>query len=292
MTPLTEPVAEPRSPADAPPRTQVVLEAGRADRRYWYDLWVYRELLLQLARRDVAVHYKQTVIGGLWAVVRPLVTVVILTVVFSRVAKLDADGGVWYPLYVLAAMIPWQLFAAVLGESSNSLVNNANLVSKVYFPRMLVPLSSVGVPLVDLAVMVPILVVLMAYAGVAPSWQVVFAPLFLLFALVSALGFGLALCSLNVKYRDVRYVIPFVLQFGVYLSPIGYATSKVPAEYQLAYHLNPMVLAIDGMRWSLLGVGDPFAGGGWAVSAAVTLIAIVVGVRYFRATEKTFADVI
>jgi lipopolysaccharide transport system permease protein len=269
-----------------------VLEPGRADRRYWYDLWVFRELLFQLARRDVAVHYKQTIIGGLWAVVRPLVTVVILTVVFSRVAKLDADGGVWYPLYVLAAMIPWQLFAAVLGESSNSLVNNANLVSKVYFPRMLVPLSAVGVPLVDLAVMLPILAVLMAYAGVAPPWQVVFAPLFLLFALVTALGFGLALCSLNVKYRDVRYVIPFILQFGVYLSPIGYATSKVPAEYQLAYHLNPMVFAIDGMRWSLLGVGDPFAGGGWAVSVAVTLLAVVVGVRYFRATEKTFADVI
>ncbi len=292
MTPLTEPVTEPLAPAPALPRHKVILEPGRADRRYWYDLWVYRELLLQLARRDVAVHYKQTVIGGLWAVVRPLVTVVILTVVFSRVAKLDADGGVWYPLYVLAAMIPWQLFAAVLGESSNSLVNNANLVSKVYFPRMLVPLSSVGVPLVDLAVMVPILAVLMAYAGVAPPWQVVFAPLFLLFALVTALGFGLALCSLNVKYRDVRYVIPFILQFGVYLSPIGYATSKVPAEYQLAYHLNPMVFAIDGMRWSLLGVGDPFAGGGWAVSVAVTLIAGVVGVRYFRATEKTFADVI
>jgi lipopolysaccharide transport system permease protein len=292
LTPLTEVSTEPLPPAVALPRTRIILEAGRADRRYWYDLWVFRELLLQLARRDVAVHYKQTLIGGLWAVVRPLVTVVILTVVFSRVAKLDADGGVWYPLYVLAAMIPWQLFASVLGESSTSLVNNANLVSKVYFPRMLVPLSSVGVPLVDLAVMLPILAVLMAYASVAPPWQAVFAPLFLLFALVTALGFGLALCSLNVKYRDVRYVIPFILQFGVYLSPIGYATSKVPAEYQLAYHLNPMVFAIDGMRWSLLGVGDPFAGGGWAVSVAVTLIAGLVGVRYFRATEKTFADVI
>lgn len=297
MTPLADTTTTPATaehfpPVPASPRHQIVLEPGRADRRYWYDLWAFRELLFQLARRDVAVHYKQTVIGGLWAVVRPLVTVAILTVVFSRVAKLDADGGVWYPLYVLAAMIPWQLFASVLGESSNSLVNNANLVSKVYFPRMLVPLSAVGVPLVDLAVMLPILAVLMAYAGTAPPWQVVFAPLFLLFALATALGFGLTLCSLNVKYRDVRYVIPFVLQFGVYLSPIGYATSKVPAEYQLAYHLNPMVFALDGMRWSLLGVGDPFAGGGWAVSVAVTLIAVVVGVRYFRATEKTFADVI
>jgi lipopolysaccharide transport system permease protein len=275
-----------------PARKPLILEPGRADRQYWRDLWTYRELLFQLARRDVAVHYKQTLIGGLWAIVRPLVTVLILTVVFSRVAKLEADGGVWYPLFVLAAMIPWQFFATVLGESSNSLINNANLVSKVYFPRMLVPFSSVGVPLVDLVVMLPILAILMVYAGTIPSWPIVFAPIFLVFALFSAVGFGLALCSLNVTYRDVRYVIPFVLQFGVYLSPIGYATSQVPAEYQLAYHLNPMVFAIDGMRWSLLGVGDPFAGGGWLVSMAVTLVALVLGVRYFRKTEKTFADVI
>lgn len=287
------------SPAEAQPREatprpkfQIVLEPGRADRQYWKDLWTFRELLFQLAKRDVSVHYKQTVIGAAWAVVRPLVTVVILTVVFSRVAKLDADGGVWYPLYVLAGMIAWQLFAAVLGEASNSLVANANLVSKVYFPRMLVPLSVVGVPLVDLAVMLPILAIMMAVGGVAPPWQAFLAPLFMLFALLTAIGFGLALCSLNVKFRDVRYVIPFVLQFGVYLSPIGYPTSRVPDEYQLLYHLNPMVFAIDGLRWSLLGVGDPFAHGGWAVSVGVTAVALVAGVRYFRATEKTFADVI
>jgi lipopolysaccharide transport system permease protein len=274
------------------PSQQVILEAGRADRQYWRDLWTFRELLFQLARRDVSVHYKQTIIGGLWAVVRPLVTVVILTIVFSKVAKLDADGGVWYPLYVLSGMVVWQLFAVVLGDSSNSLVANANLVSKVYFPRMLVPFSTVGVPLVDLLVMMPILAIMMAYTGAVPTWRILFAPVFLMFALFAALGFGLMLCSLNVKFRDVRYIIPFVVQFGVYLSPIGYPTSKVPSEYQLLYHLNPMVFAIDGMRWSLLGVGEPFAGGGWLVSIAVTLIAVVVGVRYFRKTEKTFADVI
>jgi len=273
-------------------RFRLVLEPGRADRQYWRDLWAFRELLFQLARRDVAVHYKQTVIGIGWAVARPLVTVVILTVVFSRVAKLTADGDVWYPLFVLAGMIGWQFFAALLGESANSLVGNANLVSKVYFPRLLVPLSAAGVPLIDLLVLAPFLVGMMICAGVAPGWPVVFAPLFLLLAAATALGFGFGLCALNVRYRDVRYVIPFVLQFGVYVSPIGYATSQVPGEYQLLYHLNPMVFVIDGLRWSVLGVGDPFAGGGWIVSVTVTLSALLAGVWYFRRTERTFADVI
>ena len=232
------------------------------------------------------------IIGAAWALVRPLTTVLILTIVFSRVAKLDSDGGVWYPLFVLAAMLPWQFFAAILGESSNSLVANSNLISKIYFPRMLVPLSSVGVPLIDVCVLLPVVAAIMAYTGWMPGWQIALVPLFLLFSAVSALGFGLGLCALNVKFRDVRYVIPFVIQFGVYLSPIGYSTSKVPAEYQLLYHLNPMVFAIDGMRWSLLGVGDPFVGGGWIVSLAVTSLALFFGVRYFRSTEKTFADVI
>jgi lipopolysaccharide transport system permease protein len=273
-------------------RPQLVLEPGRADRQYWRDLWTFRELLVQLARRDVSVHYKQTLIGGLWAVARPLVTVVILTVVFSRVAGLTADGEVWYPLFVLAGMLPWQFFAAILGESSNSLVANANLVSKVYFPRLLVPLSAVGVPLLDLLVLTPFLIGMMVYAGVVPPWQVVFAPLFLLLAAATALGLGFGLCALNVKFRDVRYVIPFVLQFGVYVSPIGYATSRVPAEYQVLYHLNPMAFVIDGLRWSVLGVGDPFAGGGWVLSLAVSLLALLAGVWYFRRTERTFADVI
>jgi lipopolysaccharide transport system permease protein len=277
-------------------RYQLVLEPGRADRQYWRDLWTFRELLLQLARRDVSVHYKQTVIGGLWAVARPLVSVVIFTVVFSQVARMTVerpDGtALWYPLFVLVGMLPWQFFAAILGESSNSLVNNANLVSKVYFPRLLVPLSAVGVPLVDLLVLTPFLIGMAAYDGVVPPWQVVFAPLFLLLAAVTALGFGFGLCALNVKFRDVRYVIPFVLQFGVFISPIGYPTSKVPAEYQVLYHLNPMAFVIDGLRWSMLGVGDPFANGGWVVSLTVSLIALLAGVWYFRRTEQTFADMI
>ena len=273
-------------------RYQIVLEAGRADRLYWQDIWGFRDLLLQLAKRDVSVHYKQAAIGAAWALIRPLATVLILTAVFSRVAKLEADGGVWYPLLVLTGTLPWQFFAGILSESSNSLVANSNLISKVYFPRMLVPLSAVGVQLVDLIVVLPIVAAMMAYTGWAPPVQVVLLPVFLVLAAVAAVGFGLGLCALNVRYRDVRYALPFVIQFGVFLSPIGYSTSKVPAEYQLLFHLNPMAFVIDGVRWSLLGVGNPFAGGGWLVSLAVIAVTLVLSARYFRATEKTFADAI
>ena len=273
-------------------RMSIVLEPGRADRRYWRDLWAYRELLFFLAWRDVAVHYKQTIIGMAWAIIRPLSTMVIFTLIFGRIAKLPADGGVWYPLLVLAGMLPWQFFAATLGESANSLVNNSNLISKVYFPRVLVPLSTVGVPLVDLAVSLPLLALLMAWKGVIPPWQVFLAPLFLVLAAGAALGFGLWLCALNVRYRDVRYVVPFIVQFGLFLSPIGFSTSVVPEQWRLLFNLNPMVFVIDGLRWSLLGVGHPLAGGGWAISLAVTAGLIVLGLRYFRKTERTFADVI
>jgi lipopolysaccharide transport system permease protein len=273
-------------------RVSIVLEPGRAERHYWRDLWTYRELLYFLAWRDVAVHYKQTIIGVAWAVLRPLITMVVFTVVFGRIARLPADGDVWYPLLVLAGMLAWQFFATTLNESANSLVSNSNLISKVYFPRMLVPLSAVGVPLVDLCVSLPMMGVLMAYKGVVPPWQVALMPLFILLAAVVGSGFGLLLCALNVRYRDVRYVMPFIVQFGLFLSPIGFSTSVVPEQWRLAFHLNPMLFVIDGMRWSLLGVGDPFAGGGWIASLAVTALVATLGVRYFRATERTFADVI
>jgi lipopolysaccharide transport system permease protein len=273
-------------------RIVLVLEPGRAARHYWRDLWQYRELLFFLAWRDIAVHYKQTLIGVAWAVIRPLSTMLIFTLVFGRIAKLPADGGVWYPLLVLAGMLPWQFFAATLNESANSLIGNSNLIAKVYFPRMLVPLSSLGVPLVDLGVSLPLMVLLMAYQGTVPPWQVVFAPVFILLAAAAATGFGLLLCALNVRYRDVRYVIPFIVQFGLFLSPIGFSTSVVPEHWRLLFNLNPMVFVIDGMRWSLLGVGDPFAGGRWLLSLAVALVLVLAGVSYFRSTERTFADVI
>ena len=274
------------------PFQPIILEAGRADKQYWFDLWNFRELLFQLAKRDVSVHYKQTVVGGLWAVVRPLSTVFIMFLVFGKVAKMEADGGVWYPAFNMVAVLAWQIFVTVLGESSNSLVSNANLVSKVYFPRMLVPLSTIGVALVDTLVLLPVAIVFVLIAGIVPDWRIVFAPLFLIFAAASALGFGLTLCSLNVKYRDVRYIIPFILQFGAYLSPVGYGTSKVPEIYQWAYHLNPVVFAIDGLRWSFLGVGEPFKDFYWLASVCVTIVALFVGIRTFRSMEKTFADVI
>lgn len=271
---------------------QIVLEPGRADRLYWRTLFAYRELLGFLAWRDISVHYKQTVIGVAWAVLRPLITMVILTFIFSLVAKLPADGEVWYPLFVLSGMVVWQFFAGFMSEASNSLVANANLVSKVYFPRMLVPLSSGGVPSVDLLVTLPIVGLLMVYAGHAPPWQVVFAPLFVLLAAATAAGLGLLFCALNVRYRDVRYALPFFIQFGVYVTPVGYSTNLIPQEWQWVYHLNPLVLAVDGIRWSLLGVGDPFASGCWLLSVGVTAVLGLVGVRYFRETERSFADVI
>lgn len=271
---------------------QIILEQGRSDKQYWRDLFGFRELLYQLARRDISVHYKQTIIGGIWAIARPLMTVVIFTVVFSLVAKLQSENGIWYPLYILAGMIPWQFFSAILSESSNSLVSNSNLISKVYFPRILVPLSTIGVPLIDLLVMIPILAIMMAWKSHLPPIQIVFAPLFLAFAAITAIGFGLGLCALNVKYRDVRYIIPFIIQFGTYLSPIGYPTSRVPEYLQWIYHLNPMVFVIDGMRWCLLNGNNPFAGGYWIASLLVTSIGFYVGITYFRKTEKTFADVI
>lgn len=277
-------------------RASIILEAGRADAHYWRDLWGYRELLFFLAWRDIAVHYKQTVIGVAWAVIRPLTTVLIFTLIFGFFAKLpanpDNDKVVWYPLLVLAGMLPWQFFATILGESANSLVVNSNLISKVYFPRMLVPLSSVGVPLVDLAVSFPLMGLLMVYKGVVPPWQIIFAPLFILLATALAFGLGLLLCAMNVRYRDARYVIPFIIQFGLFLSPIGFSSSVVPEEWRLLYHLNPIVLVVDGMRWSLLGVGDPFAGFGWILSLSVTIMLLFFGVLYFRKTERTFADVI
>jgi len=273
-------------------RHQIILEPGRADRRYWRDLWAYRELLFFLGKRDVAVHYKQTVIGAAWALIRPLLTVIILTLIFHKVAKLDAPKDIWYPLFILSGQIVWQFFATFMADSANSLVSNANLISKVYFPRMLVPLSSAGVPLVDLLVLLPVLGLFLLIGGVLPPWHVVFVPVFLAFAALTAIGFGLLLCALNVRYRDVRYIIPFVVQFGVLLSPIGFNSDKVPPDLQLLWHMNPLVFAINGMRWSLLGVGDPFANGGWIVSVATTSVALILGIRYFRKTEKSFADVI
>jgi lipopolysaccharide transport system permease protein len=275
---------------------RIVIEAGRADRQYLRDLWRYRELLVFLAWRNVTVQYKQTLIGVAWAVIRPVATMLILVLVFGKLARLD-PGGVDYPLLVLSGMLPWQLFASGMSEAGNSLVTNNNLVAKVYFPRLIVPLSATGVSLVDFLVTCPILAYLLVSDShhIVPTWRLLVLPVFLLLAWLAAAGAGMWLSALNVRYRDVRYVMPFVVQFGLYLSPVGFSLrtlKNVPEAYKALYAFNPMVGTIEGVRWSLFGAGaapEPFA----LVLAPVMIAALFVsGLWYFWRTERTFADVI
>ena len=271
--------------------TKIVIEAGRTERRYWRDLWRFRELLFFLAWRDISVRYKQTVIGIAWAVIRPLVTMAIMVVVFGSIAKLPS-GGVAYPVLVLSGMLAWQLFATGFSAASESLVSNGNLISKVYFPRLIVPLSAVAVSVVDFLVTLPILFGLMAWYGVEPTWRLALFPVFVLLAMLAALSVGVWLAALNVKFRDFRYVIPFALQFGVYISPVGFSLAAVPEEYRWLFVLNPAVGLIEGFRWSLLGQCHELTAAAVAVTVAAVVLLFASGVRYFRRTERTFADVI
>jgi lipopolysaccharide transport system permease protein len=270
----------------------IVLEAGRAERHYWRDLWTYRELFAILAWRDLAVRYKQTVIGVAWAVVRPLLTVAIFTIVFSRVAKLPSDGAAPYALMVFAGMIPWTLFSTILSEASNSLVVNANLIGKVYFPRLIVPSATIVVALVDAAITLVLLLAMMAWERFLPDWRIVFLPAFVLLAILASLGPALFMTAMNVKYRDFRYIIPFILQFGVYASPVGFSSSAIPEKWRLLYSLNPAVGVIDGFRWALLRGEASLYVPGFLLSLLVTAVMLVIGVAYFRRTERTFADLI
>lgn len=269
-----------------------ILEAGRGQRDYWRDLWRYRELFAILAWRDLAVRYKQTAIGVAWAVIRPLLTMMIFTVVFSRVANLPSEGAAPYPLMVFAGMLPWFLFSTILSEASGSLVANSNLVGKVYFPRLLVPTATTVVALADFAITFVLMALMMAWYGAWPDWRVVLLPAFALFAVLAALGPALLMAALNVKYRDFRYIIPFVLQFGLYLSPVGFSSNVVPESWRLVYSLNPMVGVIDGFRWCLLGGQAQLYAPGLLISLGVTLAFLWAGISYFRNTEKTFADLI
>lgn len=271
--------------------SRIVIEAGRAERQYWRDLWRFRELLLFLAWRDVAVRYKQTVIGVAWAVVRPLVTVAILVVVFGKIAGLPS-GGVPYPLLVLSGMLAWQLFATGFSSASDSLVTNGNLISKVYFPRLIVPMSAIAVSLIDFLVTLPFLVGLMIWYGTKPTWALLAFPAFVALTLLAALSLGVWLAALNVRYRDFRYVLPFVLQFGVYVTPVGFSLTAVPAEYRWWVLLNPAVGLVEGVRWSLLGQSNEMTPYAIAVTVLAVCGLLVGGVRYFRQTEKTFVDVI
>jgi lipopolysaccharide transport system permease protein len=270
----------------------LVLEAGRTESHYWRDLWHYRELFAILAWRDIAVRYKQTVIGVAWAVIRPLLTMVVFTVIFSRVAKLPSDGSTPYAILVFAGMLPWFLFSSILSEASNSLIGNANLVGKVYFPRIIIPTSSAVVAMVDFAINLALLFGLMALFGFWPNWQIVFLPLFVLLAVLASLGPALLITALNVKYRDFRYIIPFLIQFGLYASPVGFSSAVVPEDWRFWYSLNPVVGVIDGFRWCLLGGESQIYVPGFLASLGVIAFMLWLGIFYFRRVERTFADLI
>jgi lipopolysaccharide transport system permease protein len=273
-------------------KDEFVIEAGRTELHYWHDLWRYRELFYTLAWRDLAVRYKQTVIGVAWALLRPLLIMVVFTVVFGRIAKLPSVGAAPYAIMVYAAMLPWQFFSAAMSEASNSLILNANLISKVYFPRLIVPAASVITSLVDFIISFAILVVMMAWYKYWPDWRLLSLPLFMALAFGSAMGVGVWLCAMNEKYRDFRYIVPFIVQFGLYISPVGFSSSVVPAQWRFLYSLNPVVGVIDGFRWALLRGDARLDWPDVLMSIAVTLILYLTGIWYFRKVERTFADVI
>jgi len=271
--------------------SRLVIEAGKTERHYWTDLWKYRELFFFLSWRDTLVRYKQTVIGILWAVVRPILTTVVFVFIFSRLAKMPSEG-VPYPVLVFAAMLPWQFFASALAEASNSLVSNANMISKIYFPRLVMPASAVIVALVDFLISLCLLAIMMAIYRVVPTWRLFALVPLTAIAAAAALGTGLWLAALNVEYRDFRYVLPFIVQFGLYVSPVGFSSSIVPDKWRLLYSMNPMVGVIDGFRWAVTGVSSFFYWPGFLMSLALVFLISAGGVWYFRKTERSFADVI
>lgn len=270
----------------------IILEPGRTEKNYWNDLWRYRELFIILAWRDISVRYKQTIIGILWAILRPLLTMLVFTVIFGRVAKLPSDGNAPYALMVFAAMLPWSLFSTSLGEASNSLIGNSNLISKVYFPRLIIPTATVVTAFVDFLISFIILLGMMVYYQFVPGWNLMLLPLFIILALLASLGPGLWITALNVKYRDFRYVVPFVIQFGLYISPVGFSTNVIPEKWRLLYSLNPMVGVIDGFRWCILGVESPIYWPGFALSIVIVTFFLWLGISIFRKMEKSFADLI
>ena len=271
---------------------EIVIEPGRFSKQYWRDLWLFRELFFFLAWRDILVRYKQTVIGVAWALLRPFLTMVVFTVIFGRLAGLPSEEGVPYAIMVFAAMLPWQLFATVLAESSDSLVANVNLISKVYMPRLILPASAMVVALVDFLISLLILGGMMVFYRFMPGWRFFSLPLFLFLALLFAYGASLWFCSLNVKYRDFRHIVPFVVQLGMYISPVGFSSAVVPEQWRLLYSINPMVGVIDGFRWAILGGDIQFYWIGLVVSIVLTVLVFVSGLWYFRTTERTFADFI
>lgn len=268
----------------------LIIEAGHTERQYWRDLWRFRELFFLIAWRDFLVRYKQTVVGVAWALIRPFLTMLVLTLVM-KIGKLPA-GGVPAPLFVFVAMLPWQFFSTAMSESGNSLVNNSNLISKIYFPRMVVPAGSVIVSFVDFLISSLFLVTLMFYYHFVPPPQIVFIPFFVMLVFIASFGAGLWIAALTVEYRDFRFIVPFVVQFGLYAAPVLTMTSHVPDKWRLLYSLNPTVGIIDGFRWSILGGENLIAMPELILSVLMTAFLIFSGIWYFRKTERIFADVI
>jgi lipopolysaccharide transport system permease protein len=271
--------------------TQLLIEAGLTERQYWRDLWRYRELFYFLAWRDLLVRYKQTFVGVGWSIIRPLLTMAVLTVVFGKLGKMPS-GGVPYPLLVLCGMLPWQFFSTAMAESGNSLVQNSNLISKVYFPRLVITVSTVITSFVDFLISSVFLIVVMIWYRQAPPVAVLFLPFFVLLVFGASLGVGVWIAALMVRYRDFRFIVPFMVQFGLYISPVGFQSSVVPQKFRLLYALNPMVGIIDGFRWCLLGAKSNVYWPGFAIALIDVIVLVASGIWYFRRTEQTFADVI
>ncbi|MBR8834041.1 MAG: ABC transporter permease [Stigonema ocellatum SAG 48.90 = DSM 106950] len=272
---------------------ELIIEAGRTESQYWKDLWKYRELFYFLSWRDILVRYKQTVIGIAWALIRPFLTMVVFSVIFGSLAKLPSEGNAPYPILVFAALLPWQFFSSALSECSGSLVTNSNLLAKVYFPRLIVPASSIIVSFVDFLISGMILLGLMAWYNFVPDWRILTLPLFIVIAAAASMGVGLWLAALTVEYRDFRHIVPFLVQFGLYVSPVGFSTNKVvPEQWRLLYSLNPMVGVIDGFRWAILRGETQINLPGFTLSLVIVVLLLWSGIWYFRKMERTFADVI
>ena len=271
---------------------QIIITPNATEKNYWQDLWRFRELFYILSWRDIKVRYKQTVLGVAWSIIRPLLTMFVFTIVFGSIAKLPSEGAAPYAIMVYAAMLPWQFFSNALSESSGSLIGNANLISKVYFPRLIIPTAAVITSFIDFLISFVILIGLMIYYQYTPSWNILFLPIFLVVAFLASIGPGLWLTALTVKYRDFRYIVPFIVQFGLYISPVGFSSNIVPEKWRFVYSLNPMVGVIDGFRWCILGGDMNINMQGFMLSMIVVFFFLWLGIYQFRKMEKTFADLI
>lgn len=269
----------------------LVLEAGKSYGAYWKDVWRFRDLFYFLALRDILVRYKQTVLGLMWSVLRPALTVSVFVLVFDKIAKMDS-GDVPYPIMVLVAILPWQLFSSSVQESSNSLIINANMISKIYFPRVLIPASTIFVGIIDFLISFFILILMLIWYDFRPSINLILLPLFFINLIVLSMGIGLWFSALNVKYRDIRFVVPFVIQFGLYISPIGFSSANIPDKWRLLYSINPIVGVIDGFRWCFFAEKMSLFLPGIIISTCSSIVLFFIGLKYFRETERYFADII